>query len=205
MFIYLFFFFFSSGVVIYSPAESVVQTFISLVHRHMPKFYSFVHSVYSHDSTGLFNSLIGWIGSLFDFMQNGLAEQIDLQQLIDTTLTTEEERTRVVNEIESLMSWHTWRKKRHLMRLKNIMYNDVDSGNDGDESEDDDYDYDTNEDFVGVADDDDLESQHESDDLEHSASDSDSLMEEMEFPEIEIISKLLPPFVRLISGFMREC
>ncbi|CAB4476818.1 hypothetical protein RhiirA5_493779 [Rhizophagus irregularis] len=193
------------GVVIYSPAESVVQTFISLVHRHMPKFYSFVHSVYSHDSTGLFNSLIGWIGSLFDFMQNGLAEQIDLQQLIDTTLTTEEERTRVVNEIESLMSWHTWRKKRHLMRLKNIMYNDVDSGNDGDESEDDDYDYDTNEDFVGVADDDDLESQHESDDLEHSASDSDSLMEEMEFPEIEIISKLLPPFVRLISGFMREC
>ncbi|CAG8493080.1 4631_t:CDS:10 [Rhizophagus irregularis] len=157
------------------------------------------------DRKGLFNSLIGWIGSLFDFMQNGLAEQIDLQQLIDTTLTTEEERTRVVNEIESLMSWHTWRKKRHLMRLKNIMYNDVDSGNDGDESEDDDYDYDTNEDFVGVADDDDLESQHESDDLEHSASDSDSLMEEMEFPEIEIISKLLPPFVRLISGFMREC
>lgn len=188
----------------YCPAESVVQTFISLAHRHMPKFYSFVHSVYSHDSTGLFNSLIGWIGSLFDFMRNGLTEQIDLQQLIDTTLTTEEERTRVVNEIESLMSWHTWRKKRHLMRLKNIMNNDVDSGNDGDESEDDGYDYDTDDDFVGVADDDGLESQHENDDLEHSASDSDSVMEEMEFPEIEIIPKLLPPFVKSISGLMRS-
>jgi hypothetical protein len=188
------------GIIIYSPAESVVQTFISLVHRHVPKFYTFVHSVYSHDSTGLFNSLIGWIESLFNFMRNGLAEQIDLQQLIDTTLTTEEERTRVINEIESLMSWHTWRKKRHLMRLKNIMYNEVDSGNDCDE--DDDYDYDTDDDLVEIANDD--ESQHENDDLENAASDSSSIMEKMEFPEIEIIPKLLPPFVKVTSDLMRS-
>ncbi|GES86546.1 PX domain protein [Rhizophagus clarus] len=190
------------GIVMYSPAESVVQTFISLVHRHIPKFYSFVYSVYSHDSTGLFNSLIEWVETLFNFMRNGLDEHIDLQQLIDSTLTTEEERTRVINEIESLMSWHTWRKKRRLMRLKNIMYNDIDSDNDGGESEDDDYVSD--DDFVGIADDDDLESQHENDDLENSASDSDSMMEEMKFPEIEVIPRLLPPFVKLIGDLMRR-
>ncbi|CAG8449889.1 3792_t:CDS:10 [Funneliformis caledonium] len=105
------------GVVMYSSAESVVQTFVSLVHRHIPKFYSFVHSVYSHDSTGLFNSFLKWIESIFNFIRDGLTEQIDVQQLIDTVLTTEE-RTLLSTELDNLMSWHTWRKKRQLMRLK---------------------------------------------------------------------------------------
>src|SRR4051794_26916918 len=108
----------------HSLSESVVQSFVSLVHRHMPKFYTFVYSVYSHDSTGLFSSLFGWIESLLDFIQSGTTEQVNLQQLIDKVLTTEEERALVLIELDNLMNWHTWRKKRHLMRLKNIMYND---------------------------------------------------------------------------------
>ncbi|RIA89362.1 hypothetical protein C1645_772664 [Glomus cerebriforme] len=194
------------GIIIYSPAESVVQTFISLVHRHISKFYSFVYSVYSNDSTGLFNSLLEWIESLFDFMRSGLTEPIDLQQLIDTVLRTEEERALVISELDKLMSWHTWRKKKHLMRLKDIMYhNDIDSNSNGDdESEDDDYDYDTDDDLVGIVDDNDSKSKHNDDDSQHSASDLDSMMEVMEFPEIEVLPKLLPSFVKLISDSMRS-
>ncbi|CAI2172599.1 18636_t:CDS:10 [Funneliformis geosporum] len=88
--------------VMYSPAESVVQIFVSLVHRHIPRFYSFVHSVYSHDSTGLFNSFLKWIESVFNFIRDGLTEQIDVQQLIDTVLTTEE-RDLLSTELDNLM------------------------------------------------------------------------------------------------------
>jgi hypothetical protein len=188
------------GIVMHSSSESVVQTFVSLVHRHMPKFYTFVHSVYSHDSTGLFNSLLGWIESLLDFMQNGSStKQVDLQQLIDTVLTTEEERTLVIIELDNLMNWHTWRKKKHLMHLKNIMYNDIDNGSNstGDsESEDDDYDGDDDY-FVEYS-----EVNNEDDDS-RSGSDSDSIVNtKMEFPELKVIPKLLPPFVKLISNSM---
>ena len=185
----------------HSSAESVVQTFVSLVHRHIPKFYSFVHSVYSHDSTGLFNSLLGWIESVLDFIQGGLTEKVDLQELIDTVLTTEEERALVLIELDNLMNWHAWRKRRHLMRLKNIMYNEIDKSSDstGDgDSEDDDYDDD--EDLVGLA-----ETDSEDDGL-HSDSESDSIVMDtkMEFPEINVIPTLLPPFVKLISNFIQR-
>src|SRR4051794_23641191 len=138
----------------HSSSESIVQTFVSLVHRHIPKFYAFVHSVYSHDSSGLFNSLLGWIESLLDFIQGGTTEQVvDLQQLIDNVLTTEEERALVIIELDNLMKWHTLRKKRHLMRLKNIIYNDIDgdsNSTDNSESEDD-YDDDGDDYLVGFS------------------------------------------------------
>ncbi|CAI2186368.1 19198_t:CDS:1, partial [Funneliformis geosporum] len=61
---------------------------------------------YSHNSTGLFNLFFKWIESVLNFIRDGLTEQIDVQLLIDTVLTTVE-RDLLSTELDDLMSWHT--------------------------------------------------------------------------------------------------
>ncbi|KAG9287598.1 hypothetical protein G9A89_019659 [Geosiphon pyriformis] len=103
------------------PVQSIVQTFISLVHRHMQPFYAFVHSIYSHDSTSLFASILDWMQNIIDFLRKGPNEKLNLDNLVNQHLKTEDAHTQLFTDLERLMEWHTLRKKRHLDYLKNFM------------------------------------------------------------------------------------
>ncbi|CAG8526175.1 2631_t:CDS:10 [Paraglomus occultum] len=107
-----------------SSANPMVQTFISLVNRHVQRFYFFVHSVYSHDNAGIFSSLLFWMETIISLIRNGLSKKIDIALLIRNSLPSSSDHSALLTELDALIQWHHWRKKRRLQKLKNMYYTD---------------------------------------------------------------------------------
>ncbi|CAG8570623.1 576_t:CDS:10 [Paraglomus brasilianum] len=107
-----------------SSANPMVQTFISLVNRHIQRFYFFVHSVYYHDNAGIFSSLLSWMETIISLIRNGLSKKIDITLLICNSLPSPSDHSALLSELDALIQWHHWRKKRRLQKLKHMYYTD---------------------------------------------------------------------------------
>ncbi|CAG8513428.1 9424_t:CDS:10, partial [Paraglomus occultum] len=104
-----------------ASTESIVQTFLSLVRRHSQRFYSFVHAIYSHDTAGIFSSLVNWMDTILSFARDGLPERIDMGRIARSTLTTDEQE-KLFSEIEQLIEWHKQRKRSRLDKFRKAVY-----------------------------------------------------------------------------------
>ncbi|WVQ71077.1 hypothetical protein IAR50_000602 [Cryptococcus sp. DSM 104548] len=92
-----------------------VQTFIDLVQRHEQSFYSFVHKVHSKGH-GLFDSLMSWLELFLNYARSGLpGEPIDLDFILPAS---EEERKRVMKEVDQVATYHYKLKVAHEEKVR---------------------------------------------------------------------------------------
>ncbi|CAJ0748352.1 7546_t:CDS:10 [Entrophospora sp. SA101] len=174
----------------FSSSDSIIQPFMQLVDRHIPSFYNFVQSIYLHDTSGLFQSMLNWIEKIIDFMRGGtIYDRFDLDKLIDEVLSEEEDEIKALTkEIDDLMLWNTLKKKRRLLKLKNILRNNSDDKSngliDGSEGLDD-----NEENLI-------LKNQDLNDLID------EKLNIKMKFPDLKVLPKLLSPFVELNRQYM---
>ncbi|ODO07387.1 PX domain-containing protein [Cryptococcus wingfieldii CBS 7118] len=92
-----------------------VQTFIDLVQRHEQSFYSFVHKVHSKGH-GLFDSLMAWLELFLNYARSGLpGEPIDLDFILPAS---EEERKRVMREVDQVATYHYKLKVAHEEKVR---------------------------------------------------------------------------------------
>ncbi|KAI8084323.1 uncharacterized protein B0P05DRAFT_535098 [Gilbertella persicaria] len=103
------------------------QPFIDLVQRHEEEFYQFVHNVHAQDQSKLFDSLLGYVNSLFSFVSNGIPTRIDIEQIVSEAGISDAEYPELKKEINAICDYHLERKKRHLERKRQKMMstNDV--------------------------------------------------------------------------------
>ncbi|KAF8559087.1 hypothetical protein OG21DRAFT_1454290 [Imleria badia] len=93
-----------------SDPSATVQAFIDLVNRHEQSFYSFVHKVHSRGQ-GLFDSLMKWIERFLTAIRDGVGAS-DLgakgnKIVLETVLPAgDEERARIMEEVDKVMHWH---------------------------------------------------------------------------------------------------
>ncbi|KAF2836249.1 hypothetical protein M501DRAFT_1007387 [Patellaria atrata CBS 101060] len=103
--------------------NQTVQAFIDLCARHEDNFYKFVHEVHIHDN-GLFNSLMGWLEGILEFLRKGPRNgaKLDMNALfqgaIDMGLI---QKDAAVKEINSLIKWQHARKKWHQDKTRQKM------------------------------------------------------------------------------------
>ena len=105
-----------------SDPSSTVQAFIDLVNRHEQSFYSFVHKVHSKDQ-GLFESLMKWIERFIVAIRDGIgASSLDGECnkiALETVLPAgNEERAKIMEEVDRLMRWHYLNKIAHEEKLR---------------------------------------------------------------------------------------
>ncbi|OBZ85448.1 hypothetical protein A0J61_06499 [Choanephora cucurbitarum] len=102
-------------------ASHTAQPFIELVKRHEDKFYDFVHNVHAQDKTKLFDSLLGYVNSIFSFVSTGIPTKIDLDAIVTEAGISESEYPALKQEIQSVCEYHLKRKQRHLERKRQKM------------------------------------------------------------------------------------
>ncbi|CAJ0911773.1 4605_t:CDS:10 [Entrophospora sp. SA101] len=197
----------------FSSSDSIIQPFMQLVDRHIPSFYNFVQSIYLHDTSGLFQSMLNWIEKIIDFMRGGtIYDRFDLDKLIDEVLSEEEDEIKALTkEIDDLMLWNTLKKKRRLLKLKNILRNNSDDKKEfyqviDDDDESIEGDINTSNGIIGNGL---IDGSEGLDDNEENLilknQDLNDLIDEklnikMKFPDLKVLPKLLSPFVELIGN-----
>lgn len=94
--------------------QRTVQTFIDLVQRHEQSFYTFVHNVHSKGK-GLFDSLMSWLELFLNYARSGLPSPIDLEFILPHS---EEERRKVLAEVDSVATYHYRLKVAHEEKIR---------------------------------------------------------------------------------------
>lgn len=99
-----------------------MQVFIDLVNRHEQSFYSFVHKVHSKGQ-GLFDSLMKWIERFLTAIRDGVgAFEVGAKGnkiVLETVLPAgDEERARIMEEVDKMMHWHYLNKIAHEEKLR---------------------------------------------------------------------------------------
>lgn len=113
---------FHSPLVSQSDPTFTVQAFIDLVNRHEQSFYSFVHKVHSKGQ-GLFDNLMKWIERFLTAIREGIGAS-DLggegsKIVLETVLPAgDEERSRILEEVDKVMHWHYLNKIAHEEKLR---------------------------------------------------------------------------------------
>jgi hypothetical protein len=94
--------------------NQTVQAFIDLCARHEHNFYKFVHEVHTHDN-GLFTQLMGWIENILEFLRKGPKNgTLNVNALFEGGVSSNViDKTKAIEEINSLISWQEARKKWH--------------------------------------------------------------------------------------------
>ena len=101
--------------------NQTVQAFIDLCERHQDNFYKFVHEVHLHDN-GLFGSLMAWIEGILEFLRHGPRGKLDMNALIHGAIDVGQvDKTKALEEINSLIQWHEDRKRWHLNKTRQKM------------------------------------------------------------------------------------
>ena len=103
--------------------NQTVQAFIDLCARHEDNLYKFIHEVHIHDN-GLFDSLMGWIEGILEFLRNGPSSgrKLDMNALVAGALEAGViEKTAAIKEIKSLIKWQAARKKWHQDKTRQKM------------------------------------------------------------------------------------
>lgn len=102
--------------------NQTVQNFIDLCGRHEANFYKFIHEVHQHDN-GLFQSLMGWIEEILDFLRNGPAGgKMDINALFQGAVGVGQvNRELALTEINQLIKWQEDRKRWHLNKTRQKM------------------------------------------------------------------------------------
>ncbi|KAJ6178552.1 hypothetical protein N7519_009013 [Penicillium mononematosum] len=102
--------------------NQTVQAFIDLCARHEANFYKFIHEVHQHDN-GLFQSLMGWIEEILDFLRNGPAGgKMDINALFQGAVGVGQiDKDLALTEINQLIKWHEDRKRWHLNKTRQKM------------------------------------------------------------------------------------
>ncbi|CAG8579369.1 6756_t:CDS:10 [Ambispora leptoticha] len=182
--------------------SSILQVFISLVHRHMQPFYTYVHSIYALDSSNLFTSLLDWMQGIIDFLRAGFKENLDLDLLISTHLTNEE-HAQLFIDLKNLMDWHSLRKRRHLTHLKGFLSGDANYLGDGVGNGKDDFE--TSSSSSGFSSSGSSSSGSTIDDessSSHSLDHGYGRYKLPPMPELKVLPKLLDPFVESVIRIM---
>ncbi|KAK8229781.1 hypothetical protein HDK77DRAFT_464532 [Phyllosticta capitalensis] len=103
--------------------NQTVQAFIDLCARHEDNLYKFIHEVHIHDN-GLFDSLMGWIEGILEFLRSGPSSgrKLDMNALVAGALEAGViEKTAAIKEINSLIKWQAARKKWHQDKTRQKM------------------------------------------------------------------------------------
>lgn len=101
--------------------NQTVQAFIDLCERHQHNFYKFIHEVHIHDN-GLFGSLMSWIEGILEFLRHGPRGKLDMNALIHGAIDIKQvDKTKALEEIDSLIQWHEDRKRWHLNKTRQKM------------------------------------------------------------------------------------
>ncbi|KAK7530526.1 hypothetical protein IWX49DRAFT_377318 [Phyllosticta citricarpa] len=112
--------------------NQTVQAFIDLCARHEDNLYKFIHEVHIHDN-GLFDSLMGWIEGILEFLRKGPSSgrKLDMNALVAGALEAGVvEKTAAIREINSLIKWQAARKKWHSDKTRQKMAQGGDEGGD---------------------------------------------------------------------------
>ncbi|KOS47445.1 hypothetical protein ACN38_g1584 [Penicillium nordicum] len=109
--------------------NQTVQAFIDLCARHEANFYKFIHEVHQHDN-GLFQSLMGWIEEILDFLRNGPAGgKMDINALFQGAVGVGQiDKELALTEINQLIKWQEDRKRWHLNKTRQKMAAEGTSG-----------------------------------------------------------------------------
>jgi hypothetical protein len=109
--------------------NQTVQAFIDLCARHEANFYKFIHEVHQHDN-GLFQSLMGWIEEILDFLRNGPAGgKMDINALFQGAVGVGQvDKDIALEEINLLIKWQEDRKRWHLNKTRQKMAAEGTSG-----------------------------------------------------------------------------
>ncbi|KAJ5154280.1 uncharacterized protein N7500_009719 [Penicillium coprophilum] len=109
--------------------NQTVQAFIDLCARHEANFYKFIHEVHQHDN-GLFQSLMGWIEEILDFLRNGPAGgKMDINALFQGAVGVGQiDKDLALTEINQLIKWQEDRKRWHLNKTRQKMAAEGTSG-----------------------------------------------------------------------------
>ncbi|OQE37269.1 hypothetical protein PENCOP_c010G08218 [Penicillium coprophilum] len=109
--------------------NQTVQAFIDLCARHEANFYKFIHEVHQHDN-GLFQSLMGWIEEILDFLRNGPAGgKMDINALFQGAVGVGQiDKDLALSEINQLIKWQEDRKRWHLNKTRQKMAAEGTSG-----------------------------------------------------------------------------
>ncbi|KAJ5372323.1 hypothetical protein N7517_004329 [Penicillium concentricum] len=109
--------------------NQTVQAFIDLCARHEANFYKFIHEVHQHDN-GLFQSLMGWIEEILDFLRNGPAGgKMDINALFQGAAGVGQiDKDLALTEINQLIKWQEDRKRWHLNKTRQKMAAEGTSG-----------------------------------------------------------------------------
>ncbi|KAJ5124412.1 uncharacterized protein N7515_008237 [Penicillium bovifimosum] len=109
--------------------NQTVQAFIDLCARHEDNFYKFIHEVHQHDN-GLFQSLMGWIEEILDFLRNGPAGgKMDINALFQGAVGVGQiDKELALEEINLLIKWQEDRKRWHLNKTRQKMAAEGTSG-----------------------------------------------------------------------------
>lgn len=101
--------------------NQTVQAFIDLCERHQDNFYKFIHEVHIHDN-GLFGSLMSWIEGILEFLRHGPRGKLDMNALIHGAVDIKQvDKSKALEEINSLIQWHEDRKRWHLNKTRQKM------------------------------------------------------------------------------------
>lgn len=94
--------------------NQTVQAFIDLCQRHEHNFYKFVHEVHTHDN-GLFTQLMEWIEGILEFLRKGPTNgTLNVNALFEGGVSSGAlDKTKAIEEINSLIAWQEARKKWH--------------------------------------------------------------------------------------------
>jgi len=62
--------------------------------------------------------------TIISLIRNGLSKKIDITLLICNSLPSPSDHSALLSELDALIQWHHWRKKRRLQKLKHMYYTD---------------------------------------------------------------------------------
>ncbi|KAI7906972.1 uncharacterized protein BX663DRAFT_557598 [Cokeromyces recurvatus] len=97
-----------------------IQSFIDLVQRHEHHFYEFVHNVHTQEASSVFDELIQYLDTLFDFISQGIPGQIDLDECIEKAAISSfpQGLELLRKEIDAICEYRYKQKMHHFERQK---------------------------------------------------------------------------------------
>ena len=93
---------------------------MDLTERHEQSFYNFAHKVHSKGA-GLFDDLMQWVEKFVSFLRDGFAQAVDLEFLLPED---EAGRQVIFSEVDQLIQHHYRLKVAHEERMRRRMLND---------------------------------------------------------------------------------
>lgn len=195
--------------------ETSIQQFIDLVQRHEHHFYEFVHNVHSQEASNVFDELIQYLDRLFTFIAEGIPGKIDMNHCIEQAGI--KDVSELEQEINALCEYRHQQKVHRFERQKKKMQHGANM--DAQMHKDDIFEFipDRNEIVNALDEFDDFEEESSSDDSSSSSDSESSSVDDsrrrsselsgasqlsyagIEFPQLTIIPKILPWFIKDVS------